>query len=101
MKVWWLSRSPVAAAFAARLLLEKTIWTWDRGPQMVGFTLMHVYPVLAVAGIISWMALMAWMLPAIYFLGSRMKRADIAECAMLLVAALIGAAVIVPDNFFV
>jgi hypothetical protein len=28
-------------AFAARLVWEQTVWTWDRGPQMVGYSLMH------------------------------------------------------------
>jgi hypothetical protein len=33
----------VAAAWvlAARLVWEQTVWSWDRGPQMVGFALMH------------------------------------------------------------
>ncbi len=26
---------------ASRLLWEQTVWTWERGPQMVGFSLMH------------------------------------------------------------
>jgi hypothetical protein len=33
----------VAAAWvlAARLVWEQTVWSWDRGPQRVGFSLMH------------------------------------------------------------
>jgi len=35
---------PIVAAafvFAARLVLEQTVWSWSRGPQMVGFSMMH------------------------------------------------------------
>src|SRR5262249_22117758 len=33
----------VAAAWilAARLIWEQTVWSWNSGPQMVGFSLMH------------------------------------------------------------
>lgn len=29
------------AFLAARLIWEQTVWTWERGPQMVGFSLAH------------------------------------------------------------
>ncbi|TAH46862.1 MAG: ankyrin repeat domain-containing protein [Elusimicrobia bacterium] len=35
---------PIAIAccwFAGRVAWEHTVWTWERGPQMVGFSLMH------------------------------------------------------------
>jgi len=32
---------PGSAALAARLIWEQTVWSWERGPQMVGFSLMH------------------------------------------------------------
>jgi Ankyrin repeats (many copies) len=30
-----------SAVLAARLIWEQTVWTWERGPQMVGFSLVH------------------------------------------------------------
>jgi hypothetical protein len=30
-----------SAIFAARIVREQTVWTWQRGPQMVGFSLAH------------------------------------------------------------
>jgi len=30
-----------SAALAARLIWEMTVWTWERGPQMVGYMLVH------------------------------------------------------------
>src|SRR6202035_2762766 len=30
-----------SATLAVRLIWEQTVWTWERGPQMVGFSLAH------------------------------------------------------------
>lgn len=42
----WLQFSGIvifagAAMLSARLIWEQTVWTWERGPQMVGFSLAH------------------------------------------------------------
>ncbi|HEY0701545.1 MAG TPA: ankyrin repeat domain-containing protein [Candidatus Acidoferrales bacterium] len=44
-----------AGVMAARMVWEQTVWTWERGPQMVGFSLAHgsgaflfMFPVLLV-----------------------------------------------------
>jgi len=42
----WLRVSGVivfvgSAILSARLIWEQTVWTWERGPQMVGFSLAH------------------------------------------------------------
>jgi hypothetical protein len=51
-----------SAALAARLIWEQTVWTWERGPQMVGFSLAHgdgallfVFPFL----LVLWIAVVA------------------------------------------
>jgi hypothetical protein len=67
---------------------------------MVGFSLMHIHPTFAVIGVLSCIALMLWMLPAIYFLIARWKIVGFADVAMVILAVLVVAAVIVPDNFF-
>jgi len=43
---WWLLALGVipllgTALLAGRLLWEQTVWTWERGPQMVGYSLAH------------------------------------------------------------
>lgn len=45
---WWLlalGALPLigSALLAGRLIWEQTVWTWERGPQMVGFSLAHGY----------------------------------------------------------
>ena len=44
LKVWWFFCAPIALPFAVRIAWEKTVWMWSRGPQMVGFSLMHIHP---------------------------------------------------------
>src|SRR5262245_6235141 len=41
--VLWLGAPAIACAWllATRLVWEQTVWTWKRGEQMVGFSLMH------------------------------------------------------------
>src|SRR5262245_9551984 len=45
---------------AVRLVWEQTVWTWNRGPQMVGFSLMHgglgILLLLALWGGLFWIA---------------------------------------------
>jgi hypothetical protein len=62
LKVWWVSTSPLAFLFAGRILWEKTLWTWSRGPQMVGFSLWHIHPGFAVAGLLCSLAVALWLL---------------------------------------
>lgn len=43
---WWLlalGAIPLigSSLLAGRLIWEQTVWTWERGPQMVGFSLAH------------------------------------------------------------
>src|SRR5271168_5342948 len=52
---WWLLALGVipligTALLTGRLIWEQTVWTWERGPQMVGFSLAHgSYAVLLLA----------------------------------------------------
>jgi hypothetical protein len=44
---------------AGRLVWEQTVWTWNRGPQLVGFSLMHsdaILLFLAFGGGLFWIA---------------------------------------------
>jgi hypothetical protein len=58
-----------AAMLFARLIWEETVWTWERGPQMVGFSLAHgsgavllLFPVLLFVWTIVVLALSVWSL---------------------------------------
>jgi len=100
LKVWWFFAFPIAAMFAARIMWEKTVWTWSRGPQMVGFSLMHIHPFFAIVGMVSCLAVMVWLLPAIPYAIMRRKIISVADVVMVTCAALVAVAVVIPDYFF-
>jgi hypothetical protein len=56
-----------AAMLFARLIWEETVWTWERGPQMVGFSLAHgggaillLFPLLLFVWTLAVLALSVW-----------------------------------------
>jgi hypothetical protein len=100
LKVWWFFAFPIAALFAARIMWEKTVWTWSRGPQMVGFSLMHIHPFFAIVGTVSCLAMMVWLLPAIPYAIARRKILSVADVAMVTCAVLVAVAIVIPDNLF-
>ena len=100
LRAWWLCVSPFAMLFACRIIWEKTLWTWSRGPQMIGFSLMHIHPMIAVVGMLCCLGLMVWLLPAIPYAIARRKAIGLTDAIMIACAVLVAAAVVIPDNFF-
>jgi hypothetical protein len=80
--------------------VEKTVWTWSRGPQMVGFSLMHIHPGLAVVGLLGFLGVMLWRLPAIPYSIVRRRAVGIVDVAMIACGLFVTVAVTIPDNFF-
>lgn len=100
LKVWWISSSPFAFLFAARILWEKTIWTWSRGPQMVGFALWHIHPGFAVAGTLASLAIVLWLLIAVPVAIARRHDIEPSDWLMMAGSVLVIAILAVPDTFF-
>jgi hypothetical protein len=100
LRLVWIFLIPLGVAFAARIAWEKTVWTWSRGPQAVGFSLMHIHPYFAVFGSLCCYLLMLWSVPATIFLVARWKAATKMDKAMVLFSLLITAAIVLPDQFF-
>jgi hypothetical protein len=100
LKAWWLCVSPFAILLACRILWEKTVWTWRRGPQVVGFSLMHIHPVFAVVGILSCVSTMAWLLLAIPYAIVRRKEIGLADAGMIACSMLVAVIIVIPDNIF-
>jgi hypothetical protein len=100
LKIWWVCASPFAVLFAARILWEKTIWTWSRGPQMVGFALWHIHPALAVVGTLCSLAMALWLLRTVPY--AIVRRRDIEPWDWLMMAAsvLVIVSLVLPDTFF-
>ena len=100
LKVWWVSASPFAFLFAARILWEKTIWTWSRGPQMVGFALWHIHPGFAVLGTVCSLAVALWLLMTIPYAIVRRRDIEPWDWMMMAGSAVVIVVLAIPDTFF-
>ncbi len=60
---WWLIY-PGATGLVARLLYETVYLTWKYGPQLVGYELVHVYPLSFLIGALSWLLAWPWLIIA-------------------------------------
>ena len=54
-----------SSALAARLIWEQTVWSWEQGPQMVGFSLVHGSGVFL---LLFPLLLVCWLLIAVMYL---------------------------------
>lgn len=59
---------PFALGLVLVSLYEKTYLTWTRGPQMIGFTMVHVYPIPVLIGTLAFFLSRLWILVAVIFL---------------------------------
>ena len=98
LRVVWFFATPAALVFAARIAWEKTVWTIFRGPQMVGFSLMHIHPIFFLVGVICAYALILWLAPALFYLVIHRKTISGVDAAMVTVALFVLVALITPDT---
>jgi hypothetical protein len=99
-RIAWMCLSPLGVALAGRIAWEKTVWTVARGPQMVGFSLIHIHPFFAIAGTLCACLLMLWLLPAAIFAIVRRRSIAYLDIVMILIAVFVTAAMVTPDAFF-
>ena len=57
----------VAALYDLRLVYEQTLLTWKDGPQMVGFSMVHVFPVLLLLGALGFLGCSSWIASFLFF----------------------------------
>lgn len=100
LKVWWLSASPFAFLFAGRILWEKTILTWSRGPQVVGFALLHIHPGFAVAGVLCSLAVAFWLFIAVPYAIAHRQDFEPLDWMVMAGSILVVVVLVVPDNLF-
>ena len=100
LKIWWLSASPFAFLFAARILWEKTVWTWSCGTQAVGFALWHIHPGFAVIGTLCSLAVALWLLLTVPYAIARRHDIEPWDWLMMAASVLVIVTLVLPDNFF-
>lgn len=90
----------MAIALAVRLLWEKTAWTWSRGAQMVGLSLLHIHPIFFFIGMLSSVAVAIWLLPGIIYSVLRRSEIGIGDVLMIGASLFVIVALAIPDTFF-
>jgi|GEM_PF-4425893 hypothetical protein len=101
LRIAWLLLAPLGFLFTTRIAYEKTVLTWLNGPQMIGFSMMHMFPTFFIFGALSCYGLMIWPLIAAYFLIRRFRAISITDIAMSMLCILAIVITAIPDNFFV
>lgn len=102
---WWLLALWVVpflstALLEGRLIWEQTVWTWERGPQMVGFSLAHgSYAVLLAAPflLVLWGAVALVLIVVNLF---KKRRTDKATPIAFGLAVLLLSVELVPSGFW-
>ncbi len=87
----------VAALYDLRLVYEQTLLTWKDGPQMVGFSMVHVFPVLLLLGALGFLGCSSWIASFLFFaLRNRVIHGGPLAAALWLQALVVALAVAIP-----
>jgi hypothetical protein len=70
------------------------------GPDLVNFSLIHLYPTFGIIAILCSYSLMVWLLEAISCAVRRWRALSFADIAMIVFAAIVAAAAVIPERFF-
>jgi hypothetical protein len=100
MRLAWFCSAPFGLLFTARIAWEKTVWTWSRGPQAIGFSLMHIHPLFFAVGSLSAYLLILWLVPGVIYIVKRRRTASGVDKLLLLFSLLVLVVAIIPDDFF-
>ncbi len=99
LRLIWAFAAPLGLALCARILWEKTLLTAEQGVQMIGFSLMHIHPGFFFAGWLCSLVLLAWLLPAGFYLALARLRIGLLDYAMIFGSLFVLATMLLPDNF--
>ena len=100
LRVAWICLLPLGLSFAGRIAWEKTVWTINRGPQMVGFSLMHIHPEFSIGGTLCSYLLIVWLAPALIYLTVNRKQITAVDIAMIILTLFVAVAIMTPDALF-
>lgn len=99
LRLWWFCASPLGLMIAARIVWERIYLTRSGGPDLVAFSLIHLYPTFGIIGLLICFSLMIWLVEAISSMATHWKQISMADVVMTVSALLVFAAVVVPDRF--
>ena len=99
LRLWWFCASPLGLVLAVRIVWERIFLTRSGGPDLVAFSLIHLYPTFGIIGILCCFSLMIWLLEAISSAAAHWQAISMADVLMILTAILVAAAVVAPERF--
>ena len=62
--IWWWLALAASAPLYVHILWEQTALTWQRGPQMIGFSLAHQHPEIILLGLVGYAGMLVWLVAA-------------------------------------
>ena len=62
--IWWWVALAASVPLYLRILWEQTALTWQRGPQMIGFSLAHQHPEIVLLGLVGYVGMLVWLVAA-------------------------------------
>jgi len=86
--------------FVARMTWEMTLLTWSEGPQMLGFSMAHTFPVLAILGAICWLALAIWCVAIVIAGAFKRWRFGAFEWVIVTVGIMVLACPFIPNSMW-
>lgn len=74
LTVWWWVAVILSCPLYVRLLWEETILTWQRGPQVIGFSLVHQNLEVLMLDLLGNGLAIAWMLTVVVLFSFKRRR---------------------------
>jgi hypothetical protein len=99
LRLWWFCASPLGVVLAVRIVWERVVLTRAGNAELVGFSVIHLYPTFGIIGLLCCFSLMIWLLQAVSCMASHWQAISMSDVLMILTAILVGAAVVAPERF--
>ena len=96
---WWVAIL-LGGSVTLEQVWEETYLTWQHGPQMVGFTLMHMFPFFAIAGLLGYVGLALWLAVVAIVFVRRKALPTSKHLPMIILAVLVLVLAQVPYSFW-
>jgi hypothetical protein len=86
-----------AVLFVGRIVYEETILTWNNGPQMIGFAMMHgAVPLFLIAGLVGLPGSLFWMIVSLVLLSRKKFRIPLVDWVPMALIVIFAALLFIP-----
>jgi hypothetical protein len=75
IRIFWIIILPGLLIFFGRMIYECIFLTYKNGPQMIGFSFIHLHPIVYIFMILSYFAAIIWILVCtIWMIKTKVKK---------------------------